>query len=277
MFLLPLDRRAPWPRGAIAAAKQAVYEGFVKAVTGAGLPPNHGGVIVDEQSGALILRDACARGFVTACAIKQVTEPGFDGADDIAEAHLDRCDATYWRVVVRYNPEGDPGANASQADWVRRLCDALRRRAGPRLMCDLVLLPTQQQIALGIRAYDRDLLPGLTRRAMTELMDAGVEPDVWIIEGFERCDDYARVMEVVAARGPRIGCLVRAAGHGSDSTRERMAAGLSVPGVVGVVLGPQQFWEPASSWVCGGTSRTAAVATVASEFQTWIAQLAVAS
>jgi hypothetical protein len=80
-------------------------------------------------------------------------------------------------------------------------------------------------------------------------------------------------MEVVGARRTTASCLVRAAGHGSDSTRERMIAGLSVPGVRGIVLGPHRFWEPAASWVCGGTSRTAAVATVASEFQTWIAQL----
>jgi myo-inositol catabolism protein IolC len=273
MFLLVLDRRAPWPAGALAAAKQAVYEGFVRAVTDARLPPEHGGISVDEQSGALILRDASARGFVTACAIKPVEESGTERSGDLLTDHLDRCDAAYWRVVVRYNPEGDAVANAAQASWVRRLCEALRRRGGPRLMCDLVLLPTQQQIALGIRAYDRDVLPVLTRRAISELRDAGVEPDVWIIEGFERRDAYARVMEVVGAGRSAASCLVRAAGHGSDSTRERMIAGLSVPGVGGVVLGPQRFWEPAAAWVCGGTSRAVAVATVASEFQSWISQL----
>jgi 5-dehydro-2-deoxygluconokinase len=274
MYFLPLDRQAPWPTGAIAAAKQAIYDGFVKAMTAAGLPPDTGGIIVDEQFGATILRDAAGRGFATACAIRTIDDQGFDAGNDDTAEHLDTCDASYWRVVMRYNPAGDRASNVRQASWVRRLCAALRRHAGPGLMCDLVLPPTQQQIALGIRAYERDVLPGLTRRAIAQLLDAGVEPDVWVVEGFEQRDDYARLTDVVATQSRRrVGCLVRAAGHGNETTRERMTVGLSVPGVIGVVLGRAPFWAPAASWVCGGTSRTAAVATVASEFHAWIDQL----
>jgi myo-inositol catabolism protein IolC len=273
MYLVPLDRQAPWPAAALMAAKHAVYEGVAKAASDVGLPAGEAGIIVDEHSGASILREATGAGFQTACAIKTVDDPGFAGDEMADAAHLDSCRAPYWRVVLRYNPEGDRAANFRQAAWTRRLSDALRRRGGPRLMCDLVVAPTQWQIALGIRAYERDVLPLLTRRAITQLLEAGVEPDVWVTEGFARRDEYVRVLEAITSKGRSSRCLVRAAGHANETTRELMTVGLSVPGVDGVVLGRAPFWEPAASWICGRSSRAVAVSAVASEFLAWISQL----
>ena len=50
----------------IAAAKQVIYDGFRAAIDG-GVPKEKAGILVDEQFGAAILRDASANGFTTAC------------------------------------------------------------------------------------------------------------------------------------------------------------------------------------------------------------------
>ena len=49
----------------IRAAKEVIYDGFKAAIEG-GVPKEKAGILVDEQFGAGILRDAAARGFTTA-------------------------------------------------------------------------------------------------------------------------------------------------------------------------------------------------------------------
>jgi myo-inositol catabolism protein IolC len=50
----------------VAAAKQVIYDGF-KAAVAVGVPKEKAGILVDEQFGAPILRDAAAQGYLTAC------------------------------------------------------------------------------------------------------------------------------------------------------------------------------------------------------------------
>ena len=52
------------------------------------------------------------------------------------------------------------------------------------------------------KEYDHELRPELMVRAITELQDAGIEADVWKIEGLDRPEDCARVV-AAARRGGR--------------------------------------------------------------------------
>ena len=80
LYVLPFDHRESFetkmfgwegPLNAeqtaqIAAAKQVIYDGFKDAVA-AGIPKEKAGILVDEEFGAAILRDAAAQGYATAC------------------------------------------------------------------------------------------------------------------------------------------------------------------------------------------------------------------
>src|SRR3989442_3959549 len=71
LYMLPFDHRASFEKGLfgwqvplspaqtaeVAAAKQVVYAGFRAAVTGGG-PKGPGGILVDQQVWAALLRDA---------------------------------------------------------------------------------------------------------------------------------------------------------------------------------------------------------------------------
>ena len=269
MYLLPLTQQVPWHLAAITAAKWAVYEGFRAAIADAGLPPGDAGIIADERSGAPILLDAATQGLMTVCTVGRASDAGFDGV----AGHASTCEVTYWKTVVSYNPDGDGAFNQRQASRLTWMSDRLRRRPRPRLMCDLVVPPTEPQLTSGIRAYGRMLLPGLTERAIAELLDAGVDPDVWVIEGFERQEQYRDVVATTARNGRPAACVVRAAGHGDSTTRELMAVGLAVRGVVGVVLPRAPFWEPAVAWMSGRTTRSVAVAMVRAQVWAWLSAL----
>src|SRR5246127_4266246 len=61
----------------IAAAKQVIYEGF-KAALAAGVPKDKAGILVDEQFGAAILRDAAKHGYSTSCPAEKSGQDEFD-------------------------------------------------------------------------------------------------------------------------------------------------------------------------------------------------------
>jgi hypothetical protein len=54
-----------------------IYDGFKTAVA-AGVPKEKAGILVDEQFGAAILRDAATRGYVTACPAEKSGQEEFD-------------------------------------------------------------------------------------------------------------------------------------------------------------------------------------------------------
>jgi len=84
LYVLPFDHRSsfaselfgwngtlePEQIARIVAAKQVIYEGF-KAAVAAGVPKQHAGVLVDEQFGAGVLRDAERNGYLTVCAVER--------------------------------------------------------------------------------------------------------------------------------------------------------------------------------------------------------------
>src|ERR1700682_4813046 len=111
----------------IAAAKQVIYDGFKAAVAG-GVPKDRAGILVDEQFGAAILRDAAKEGYYTACPAEKSGQDEFDfeyGAD--FGAHIAQFKPTFCKVLVRYNPEGDKVLNKRQAGRLKELSDYLHK------------------------------------------------------------------------------------------------------------------------------------------------------
>ncbi len=93
-------------------------------------PRAKAGILVDEQFGTDILRDAAKHGYVTACPAEKSGQDEFDfeyGED--FDHHIETFRPTFCKVLVRYNPEGDPAMNRRQvraAEAAIRL-PALRR------------------------------------------------------------------------------------------------------------------------------------------------------
>ncbi len=61
----------------VAGAKRVIYDAFKNAIA-AGVPKEKAGILVDEQFGADILRDASADGYFTACSAEKSGQDEFD-------------------------------------------------------------------------------------------------------------------------------------------------------------------------------------------------------
>jgi 5-dehydro-2-deoxygluconokinase len=259
----------------IAAAKRVIYDGFTRAVA-AGVRKERAGILVDEQFGAAILRDAAADGYVTACPAEKSGQAEFElqYGDDFA-AHIETFDPTFCKVLVRYNPEGDHALNQRQAARLRQLSNYLHHKGRSRFMFELLVPPEKQQLQLldgDTKAYDRERRPGLMVGAIRELQDAGVEPDVWKIEGLERREDCERIVDV-ARRGGRdgVGCIILGRGADEQKVREWLTIAAGVPGFIGFAVGRTDFWEPLVGWRSQQTTREGTVAEIARRYREFVA------
>jgi 5-dehydro-2-deoxygluconokinase len=258
----------------IADAKRVVYDGF-RAAVAAGVPKEKAGILVDEQFGAAILRDAAAEGYATACPAEKSGQAEFDFeyGDDFAR-HIEAFDPTFCKVLVRYNPGGDQALNRRQADRLRRLSQYLRGKGRSRFMFEL-LVPAEEaqlkRLAGDKQAYDLELRPRLMVEAIHELQDAGVEPDVWKIEGLDRREDCER-MVAAARRGGRdgVGCIVLGRGENEAKVREWLTTAAGVRGFIGFAVGRTDFWEPLVGWRTKKTTRESAVAEIARRYREFV-------
>jgi 5-dehydro-2-deoxygluconokinase len=259
---------------AIAAAKRIIYDGFKSAV-GTGVPEEKAGILVDEQFGSTILRDAAAEGIVTACSAEKSGQDEFDFeyGEDFAR-HIEDFGPSFCKVLVRYNPEGDRALNQRQAARLKRLSDYVGAKSRRRLMFELLVPAEKAQLDKlkgDKRAYDRELRPQLMVGAVQELQAAGVDPDVWKIEGLDLREDCERIVAAARAGGrDRVGCIILGRGEDDTKVREWLATAAGVAGFIGFAVGRTVFWDPVADWRAKKVTREAAVAEIARRYHEFV-------
>jgi 5-dehydro-2-deoxygluconokinase len=141
-------------------------------------------------------------------------------------------------------------------------------------MFELLVPPEKAQLGRvggDKRRYDLDLRPGLMVRAIEELQDAGVEADVWKIEGLERREDCTKVVATARRGGrDRVGCIILGRGEDDAKVREWLTTAAGVPGFIGFAVGRTTFWDPLIDWRAQKTTREAAVAEIARRYREWV-------
>ena len=287
LYVLPFDHRASFKTGMfgwkgalnaeqtaqIAAAKRVIYDSFVAAIA-SGVPEDKAGILVDEQFGGALLREAASSGHITCAPLEKSGQEEFDFEYGEAWAeHLEAFSPTFAKVLVRYNPEGDPALNKSQAQRLHRVSDYLRNRP-TRFMFELLVPAEATQLARvggDKHRYDLELRPGLMARAIRELQDAGVDPDIWKIEGLDRREDCAALVDTARRDGRgEVGCIVLGRGENDQHVRTWLATAAAVPGFIGFAVGRTTFWQPLVDWRAQKTTREAAVTEIARRYREWV-------
>jgi 5-dehydro-2-deoxygluconokinase len=108
-------------------------------------------------------------------------------------------------------------------------------------------------------------------QAIRELQDAGVEPDIWKIEGLDAREDCA-AMVAIARRGgrDRVGCIILGRGESEQKVREWLATAAEVSGFIGFAVGRTDFWDPLVAWREGNENRADAVAAIAGRYREFV-------
>jgi myo-inositol catabolism protein IolC len=253
----------------ITSAKQLVYEGLEKA-TRQGADPSVTGALVDEQFGGDVPARAKEHGLKLAMPVEKSGQDEFDFeyGEDFG-AHIERFDPDFSKVLVRYNPDGDEEMNRRQAERLRRLSDWLHERDRKFLFELLVPAePAQLESAGGDSdRYDAELRPELMRRTIVELQDAGVEPDIWKIEGVDERSDCEAIAQQARAGGrDGVVCVVLGRGADDDKVDHWLRQGAPVEGYVGFAIGRSIWGDPLKGFLDGSLSRENAAAKAADNY-----------
>ncbi|REK12563.1 MAG: DUF2090 domain-containing protein [Planctomycetota bacterium] len=286
LYILPFDHRhsygaevfgfhepmSPEQTAVVAESKQVIYEGYKLAVS-QGAPVDKSGILVDEEFGAAVLRDARQQGYIVAMPTEKSGQHEFDFEyGDQFGAHVDEFDPTFTKVLVRYNPASDKELNARQLERLKRLSDYLHER-GRLYMFEMLVPaePDQLEACGGQKQYDDQVRPGLMVQAIREIQDAGVEPDVWKIEGLDRREDCVNIVEA-ARRGGRehVGCIVLGRGESEQKVVEWLQTAADVPGFIGFAVGRSTFLQTIVDFRAGKLDKEASARQIAERFLNWI-------
>src|ERR687885_657830 len=255
----------------ISDAKHVIWEGM-QAAAEKGLDQHASGVLVDEQFGGPvdIPSEAKARGFKLAMPVEKSGQNEFDFeyGDDFG-AHIEQFDPDFSKVLVRYNPEGDEGMNSRQSERLKRLGDWLHEHDRKYLF--ELLVPGEdhqlEQVGGDADRYDAELRPELMRRAITELQEAGVEPDIWKIEGIETQEDCEAISKTCRRDGrDGVVCVVLGRGANDEKVEHWLRQGAPVDGYAGFAIGRTIWWDALKGFLDGGIEREDAAEQIAENY-----------
>jgi myo-inositol catabolism protein IolC len=257
----------------IVDAKSVIFDGFRKAVD-KGAPKGAAGILVDEQFGADVARTAKKEGYLFAMPVEKSgqNEFDFDYGDDFGK-HIEEFDPSFVKVLVRYNPEGDADMNKRQSARLKRLCDWLHENDRKFLFELLVPAEPAQLESVGGDSdrFDKELRPGLMLRTIEELHDAGINADIWKIEGIDKREDCERIAQLTRSGGrDKVVCVVLGRGANADAVDHWLRQGAGVPGYVGFAIGRTIWWDALKGYLDKSLDRDAAAARIADNYRHFI-------
>ena len=288
LFILAFDHRgsfqkkffgvegAPSPEDTqrIIDAKALIFEGAQKGLA-AGVDASSVGILVDEQFGTGVANAAKQQGLMLAMPCEKSGQNEFDfeyGSE--FTAHIRSFNPDFTKVLVRYNPQGDGAMNGRQSVRLKELSDWLRANDKRFLFELLVPAEPHQLESVGgdVGRFDRELRPHLMRLAIAELQEAGIEPDIWKIEGIDDAAECEAVAQQCRIGGrDHVACVVlgRGADHAAVDAWLRAARG--VDGYCGFAIGRSIWWDPLKELVDGRLPRDQVAERIGQNFKRFVA------
>jgi myo-inositol catabolism protein IolC len=290
LFILAFDHRASFLRSFFGLrvepttadherarrAKDVVWSGLERALERGAVDPASVGALVDGTYGRRVIDAARARGLRYAVPLEE------SGLDELAfetsiwRERLEELDPAWAKVLVRYNPDGAESVNERQRVKLAEVSDHCRG-TGRGFMLELLVPAEPEQLETvedDLDRYDREVRPALVTRAIEQMHAAGIEPNLWKLEGLddrEACEAVAATARADGRAG--VGCLVLGRGADRDAVDRWLRAAAGVEGFTGFAIGRSIWWEPLRRFFDEGESssaREAAATAIAGEFTRFV-------
>jgi len=252
----------------IQEAKQIIFEGFKLALQKK-VPKEIAGLLVDEEFGSSILREAKQEGFQFAMPAEKSGQDEFDFEYGTQfNAHIEEFKPTFLKVLVRYNPESDVTLNERQLQRLKKLSDYLIETKRPFLF-ELIVPATPAQLAkLGgsKEKYDTEMRPELMVESIKQIQNSGVEPAIWKLEGVEKPESAKAVVAQAQSNGRKVGVITLGRGESKEKVQEWLKVGATIPGIIGFAVGRTIFWDPLVEFRAGKLDKSQATQKIAQNY-----------
>lgn len=248
--------------------KKIIFEGF-KLSLKKNVPKKIAGLLVDEEFGSNVLREAKREGLSFAMPVEKSGQEEFDFeyGENFAN-HIEAFDPTFVKVLVRYNPESNAISNKRQLQRLKKLSDYLAQNKRTFLF-ELIVPATPNQLSKlgGLKEiYDKDVRPKLMIESIKEIQAARVEPAIWKLEGVDKPEFAKAVVKQAQSNGRKVGVITLGRGESKEKVQEWLKVGAKIPGIIGFAVGRTIFWQPLVDHKSGKINRKEAVEKVAQNY-----------
>ncbi len=284
LYILPFDHRSTFMNGMfgisgreptndethqIKELKNIIYNAFKKAIE-KDIKKEDAAILVDEQFGEEILKDAALSSITTILTTEKSGQKEFDFeyGNDFGE-HIKKMNPAFAKALVRYNPSDDQILKIRQQERLKILSDFCHKN-GYKFLIEVLIDPTEDQLkkAQGDKSiYNRDIRPSLALAVVGEFQDGGVEPDVWKMEGMENSKDYEALVAQIRKNGrDGVGVVVLGGGEDAGMVDKWIFEGGKVNGIIGFAVGRTVFWQALEDFRKGEISREQVISQIAENF-----------
>lgn len=283
LFILPFDHRSSFAqlfgfinptlsseeREKITQAKEIIYTAFKKAVD-AEIPKEQAAILIDEEYGDKIIREAknCDYNVILTTEKSGQKEFIFEYEDDFAK-HIEKYNPPFVKALIHYNPNDDPLSKMRQQQKLEILSNYCHGNSY-KFLLEVLISPTDSQLkeANGDNdLYDTKIRPNLTVKAIEELQNANVEPDIWKIEGMENEDSY-KIVALQSRREGRdnVGIVILGRAENQNKVEKWIKSGNKVRGIIGFAVGRTIFWEALIEYKNGRMEKEKVVEIISNNF-----------
>jgi myo-inositol catabolism protein IolC len=268
MLKLP-DRPTPADQELISSLKAVIFEGsriaWERTKTG------EVAILVDEGYGSTVIARAKALGIPLAVSVEKSGQAVFDFeyGDAFAE-HIDKANPDFVKTLVRYSPADGDEVKATQLARLQVLSDAVAVRPA-RLLLELLVPPVTGVNETDPVAFAARERPALVVRSIAEFQAAGIEADIWKLEGLDTSEDCALVVQQARAGGREsVACIVLGAGASADTVDGWLRAAAPVEGFRGFAIGRSIWWTEIGDYIAGRLDAGSAAARIAENFDRFV-------
>lgn len=269
MFEIKNRQPTPEEKRQITDYKKMIFEGF-KIALKKGVPREIAGLLVDEEFGTDVLREAKKNGLTFAMPVEKSGQEEFDFEyGEKYPKHIKEFDPTLVKVLVRYNPKGDTIMNKRQLQRLKNLSDYLQSIKKPFLF-ELLVPPTPKQLSESGESketYDREMRPKLMVEALRQIQDGRIEPSIWKLEGVEKPEDAKAVVRQAQREGRKAAVITLGRGEKKEQVQKWLRVGAKIPGIIGFAVGRTIFWEPLVEYRAGKINRATAIEKIAQNYR----------
>lgn len=285
LFILPFDHRSsfvkdifgftnldltPEQTQQIIDAKETIYEAFKLAAKDY-IPEQQAAVLVDELFGDKILKDAKHKGFVTILTTEKSgqQEFTFEYGSEFSK-HIEKYKPIFAKALIRYNPEDKESSKIRQRQQVKILSDYCHNN-NFKFLLEVLIHPKDYQLIKAHdnkKLYDLEIRPKLTITMIEELQNAGIEPDVWKLEGMNFSKQYEDIIEQIRKNNRNnVGLVILGRAAEKEDVETWISKGSGVNGVIGFAVGRTIFLQPLIDLKNAKSSKQDAIDQIANNFK----------
>jgi myo-inositol catabolism protein IolC len=228
-------------------------------------------ILVDEGYGSNVIARAREVGIPLAVSVEKSGQAVFDFeyGDAFAE-HIDKANPDYVKTLVRYNPADGEEVKATQLARLKLLSDAVEVRPA-RLLLELLVPPAAGVDGTDPIAFAAQERPALVARSIADFQAAGIEADIWKLEGLNTSEDCAQVVQQARAGGREsVACIVLGAGASAETVDRWLRAAAPVDGFRGFAIGRSIWWTEIGDYIAGRLDAGSAAARIAENFDRFV-------